>query len=106
MVSTKDLRELFEDVRDDVSKRAAEAVKDTKLPKVSVGRDEPPVMLWFGIGVVLGAAIGVILGAVMTPYRGDETRRKIGEQVQKVRTRTEETNGQQRYETTTPSQVV
>ncbi len=105
MVSAKDLRELFEDVRDDVGKRAAGAVKDTKLPQVSIGRDEPPVLLWLGVGIVLGAAIGVVLGAVMTPYRGSETRQKIGEQVQKMR-REAETNGQQRYETpSTPTEV-
>lgn len=104
MVSAKDLRELFEDMRDDVARRATDAVKDAKLPSVVMRRSEPPVMLWFGIGVVLGAAIGVVLGAIMTPYRGEETRRRIGERMQKVR-RTEETNGQQRYEPSVPTQV-
>ena len=109
MVSTKDLREIFEDVRDDASKRASDAIHDAvkggRIPQVRLQQDQPSSIVYFGLGIILGAALGVILGAIMTPYRGAETRQKIADQVQKARTRAEETNGQQRYESPTPTQI-
>ncbi len=105
MVSAKDLRDMFDSIRDEAGKRASDAFGDAKMPVV-VRRSEPPVLLWLGLGVVLGACLGVVLGAIMTPYRGRETRQKIGEQIQKAR-RTEEhsTNGSQRYEAVTPAEA-
>lgn len=112
MVSAKELREVFDDIRDDAGRRASDAIRDAmrdgKLPSVRLRRDEPPAMLWLAIGLALGAFVGVVIAALVTPVRGSEARQRIGEQVQqqvqKVR-RTAETDGTPQYEPATPTQA-
>jgi len=63
MVSTKDLRDLFDELTteagkkaNEAGKRANEALKNAEIPEFSIGhRSETPGMLWFGIGLTLGA---------------------------------------------------
>ena len=50
-----------------------------------------------GLGLVLGAIVGAALALLFTPFSGDEARRKISEQVDKVRpTEPSMTNGSTR----------
>ncbi len=112
MVSAKELREVFDDIRDDAGKRASDAIRDamrdTRLPRVTLRREEPPAVLWLAIGLALGALAGVALAALLTPIRGSEARQRIGEQVQqqvhRVR-RAAETDGSPQYEPTSPTQA-
>jgi hypothetical protein len=93
MVSTKELRDMFDDLTKEAGKKANDALRNVEVP---VGRSsEPPGMLWLGIGLVLGAVIGMLVAAVFTPYSGQEARQRIGEQVDKVRRSREDvsTNG-------------
>ncbi len=89
MVSAKDLRDIFEDIRQEAGKRAAEIVNDAKIPDIGQ-RNEPPGMLWFSLGLVLGAVVGIAIAIVATPYTGDEARRRITQGVDRVRRQGEE----------------
>jgi hypothetical protein len=103
MVSTKDLRDIFNDLTTEAGKKANDALKNAKIPELSIGRrNEPPGLLWFGIGLTLGAVIGMLVAFVASPMSGVEARQKIGEQVDKVRRSREEastygTNGSSTY---------
>jgi hypothetical protein len=109
MVSTKDLRDIFNDLTNEAGKKANDALKNAELPDFQIGRrSETPGLLWFGIGLTLGAVIGMLVAFVATPFNGEEARQKIGEQVDKVRRSREEVgsfgpNGSSTYgSTTTP----
>ena len=95
MVSAKDLRDLFEDIRSEAGKRASDFVSDAKMPdmskmrdlsKLEIGRrDDTPGIVWLGLGLVLGAVVGMAIALVAAPYPGMETRRRLGQQVDKIK---------------------
>jgi hypothetical protein len=89
MVSAKDLRDLFEDIRSEAGKRASDFVNDAKMPDVSkleIGRrDDTPGIVWLGLGLVLGAVVGIAIALVAAPYPGQETRRRLVQQVDKMK---------------------
>ncbi len=100
MVSTKDLRDMFSDLTNQAGKRAGDALSKAEMPDLSsIGRREPPALLWFGIGLTLGALIGMLAAFLSSPYNGEQARQKISEQVEKVRKPREEvgTNGSPSY---------
>lgn len=110
MVSTKELRDIFSDLTSQAGKRAGDAINKMEMPdlsNISVGRrNEPPGLLWFGIGLVLGAVIGMLAAFLSTPYNGEQARKKLTEQVEKVRKSSEEkgelgANGSSTYSTPT-----
>ncbi len=111
MVSTKDLRDMFSDLTSQAGKRAGDAINKAELPDLSNfgRRSEPPGMLWFGIGLIVGAVIGMLAAFLATPYNGEQARKKLGEQVEKVRKTSEDdevpakngTNGSSTYATPT-----
>ncbi len=96
MVSAKDLRDVFEEIRSQAGKRAShfvsdasDFVSDAKMPdvsKIEIGRrDETPGIVWLGLGLVLGAVIGMAIALIAAPYPGPETRRRLGQQVDKMK---------------------
>ncbi|HET7700998.1 MAG TPA: YtxH domain-containing protein [Candidatus Limnocylindria bacterium] len=90
MISTKDLRDFF----DEATKRAGDAIGDARVP--NIGRSDPtPGFLYFGLGLVFGALVGVVVAFLATPYNGEQARQKLSAQVEKVRKSREEsgTNG-------------
>jgi uncharacterized protein involved in exopolysaccharide biosynthesis len=91
MVSTKELRGIFDDMKSEATKRAAHAISDQKI----IRRSGPPGLLILGLGLVVGAAIGLIAAICVSPYSGEQARAKITERVEKMRTQHEmaETNG-------------
>ncbi len=99
MVSTKDLRDMF----DEATKRASDAIGDAKLPEIG-RRDTTPGLLYFSLGLMFGALIGMVVAFLATPYNGEQARAKVTEQMEKVRRQREEmpTNGST-YDTTTAS---
>ena len=112
MVNTKDLRDIFSDLTNEAGKRAGDAINKAELPDFSnIGRrNEPPGLLWFGIGLTVGAVIGMLAAFLATPYNGEQARKKLGEQVEKVKSMREEdeisstkksTNGSSTYATPT-----
>jgi hypothetical protein len=84
MVSAKDLRDVFEDIRKAAGKRAVGMMSDAKLPEIG-RRSEPPGMLWLGLGLALGAVVGMAIALVMAPFPGEEARRRLTERVEKMR---------------------
>lgn len=101
MISTKDLRDFV----DEATKRASGAINDAKLPEVSIGRrNDGNGMLVFGVGLMFGALIGMVVAFLMTPYSGEQARKKLNDQVEKVRRQRDEvsTNGGSGYGTSTP----
>ena len=111
MVSTKDLRDIFNDLTSQASKQAKDVINNAELPDFSnIGRrNEPPGLLWFGIGLTVGAVIGMLAAFLATPYNGEQARQKLSAQVEKVRKSRESdelpvkngTNGSSTYATPT-----
>src|SRR5438093_9362013 len=97
MVSAKDLRDMFEEIRSEAGKRTADIVRHEKasdLAKMKLSdfgrRSEPPGIVWLGVGLVLGAVVGVAIALIAAPYPGEETRRRLGQQVDKIKRQNEE----------------
>ena len=84
MVSAKDLRDIFEDIRSEAGKRASDFVSDAKMPEIR-RHYEPPGIVWLGLGLVLGAVVGMAIALIAAPYPGVETRRRLGQQVDKIK---------------------
>jgi hypothetical protein len=109
MVSTKDLRDIFNDLTTEAGKKANDVLKNAEIPEVSIGRrNDTPGLLWFGIGLTLGAVVGMLVAFVATPMNGEQARQKISEQVDKVRKPREDvstfgTNGSSTYGSPTPA---
>ena len=53
-------------------------------------RSEPPGIVWLGVGLVLGAVVGVAIALIAAPYPGEETRRRLTQQVDKMKRAGEE----------------
>jgi hypothetical protein len=100
MVSAKDLRDMFEDIRSEASKRASEFMSDAKMPDMSKvrdlskleisRRDDTPGIVWLGLGLVLGAVVGMAIALIAAPYPGQETRRRLVQQVDKMKRQSED----------------
>jgi hypothetical protein len=97
MVSAKDLRDAFEEIRGEAGKRASDFMNDTKMPdlsKVKVSdfgrRNEPSGIVWLSLGLVLGAVVGMAIALIAAPYPGEETRRRLSKQVDKMKRQGEE----------------
>jgi len=105
MVSAKDLRDLFEEIRSEAGKRASDFVSDAKMPEIGkmkmsdIGkmkmsdfgrRSEPSGIVWLGVGLVLGAVVGIAIALIAAPYPGEETRRRLAQQVDKMKRQSED----------------
>jgi hypothetical protein len=119
MVSAKDLRDAFEEIRGEAGKRASDFMNDTKMPdlsKVKVSdfgrRNEPSGIVWLSLGLILGAAVGMAIALIAAPYPGEETRRRLSkhvdkmkrqgeEQIEQIRTAKSTNGGSQAYPTPT-----
>lgn len=84
MVNAKDLRDMFDDIAKEATKRASSALRDADI------RPKDHSFLFFCCGLALGAAAGLIAAFLATPYSGVQAREKIAEQVDKVRRQREE----------------
>ena len=92
MVSAKDLRDLFEEIRSEAGKRASDFASDAKVRDIGKmklsdfgRRSEPPGIVWLGVGLVFGAIVGVAIALIAAPFPGEETRRRLGKQVDKMK---------------------
>jgi YtxH-like protein len=98
MVNAKDLRDMFEEIRSEAGKRASDFVNDAKksdlkmdlrMPEIG-HRDQTPGIVWLGLGLVLGAVVGMAIALISAPYPGQETRRRLVQQVDKMKRQGEE----------------
>jgi hypothetical protein len=64
-------------------------VKMSDLSKVKVSdfgrRDEPSGIVWLSLGLILGAVVGMAIALIAAPYPGEETRRRLGKHVDKMK---------------------
>jgi gas vesicle protein len=102
MVSTKELRDIFDDMKSEATKRAAQLINESNkragraISESNIGRRSgPPGLLILGVGLVVGAVIGMVAAILASPYSGTQARAKITERVVKMRQQHEEaeTNG-------------
>jgi hypothetical protein len=100
MVSAKDLRDVFDEIRGEAGKRASDFMNDAKMPefgklkmsdmsklKISdIGRrSEPSGIVWLSLGLILGAVVGMAIALIAAPYPGEETRRRLSKHVDKMK---------------------
>ena len=95
MVNAKDLRDMFQEIRSEAGKRASGFISDAKMPDISRmpelrRRDDTPGIVWLGLGIVLGAVVGMAIALVAAPYPGQETRKRLSQQVDKMKRQGEE----------------
>jgi hypothetical protein len=99
MVSAKDLRDMFEEIRSEAGKRASDFVSDAKKSDLKISdlrmpelvrHDHTPGIVWLGLGLVLGAVVGMAIALISAPYPGQETRRRLVQHVDKIKRQGEE----------------
>ena len=100
MVNVKDLQDVVDDLKDQASKRAAVLLGEgrTQVRAAVGGHSDGTLLGAFALGMLLGALVGAAISLLFTPMSGQEARRKIGENVDKMRTTEAEfaTNGTSR----------
>ena len=109
MVSKKDLQDVVDELKGQASKRASDLLGEsrTEVRRVVGGHSDATVLGMLGLGLVLGAIVGAALALLFTPFSGDEARKKISEQVDKVRaTEPAMTNGSTRPTSVTSTPYV
>ncbi|TMG69546.1 MAG: YtxH domain-containing protein [Chloroflexi bacterium] len=87
MVNVKDLQDVVDDLKDQASKRASELLGDSKsqVRNVVGGHSDGELIGTLVLGLVLGAIIGAALSLLFAPISGEEARRKLGENVERMR---------------------
>jgi hypothetical protein len=106
-MNTNDVVELLDELRAIASKRGTELLAQgrTQARKAIGAPGEGAVGTALVVGIVLGALAAAVVTLLMSPMPGPEARRKLTEQVEKVRERARpEGNGRARaYERVTPT---
>lgn len=86
-LNTNDVVELLDELRAIAMKRGTELLgQGRQQARKAIGAPEEGAIggaLLFGI--VLGAAVAAVVTLLMTPMRGDEARRRLTEEVERVR---------------------
>jgi hypothetical protein len=87
MVNVKDLQDVVDELKDQASKRASELLGESKSQVRGAvgGHSDATLVMTLALGVVLGAVIGTALSLLFTPISGDEARRKLSENVERMR---------------------
>jgi hypothetical protein len=88
MVNVKDLQDVVDELKGQASKRASDLLGDSKGQVRSVvgGHSDGSLLGTFALGIVLGALVGAAISLLFTPMSGEEARRKLGQNVDKMRT--------------------
>lgn len=103
-MNTNDVIELLDELRAIATKRGTELLgQGRQQARKAIGApDEGAVGGAFLFGIVLGAAVAAVVTLLMTPMRGDEARRRLTEEVERVREKMPATrpdgNGRSIYE--------
>lgn len=86
-MNTNDVIELLDELRAIATKRGTELLgQGRQQARKAIGApDEGAVGGAFLIGIALGAAVAAVVTLLMTPMRGDEARRRLTEEVERVR---------------------
>ncbi len=88
-MAIKDLKldELVSDIREGAQKRASGLLGEGRAQARELvgGHSDAAVLYALAIGLVLGALVGAAIAMIATPFSGNETRRRIGQQVDRMR---------------------
>ena len=87
MVSVKDLQDVVDDLKVQAGKRASDLLGEgrTQVRTVVGGHSDGTLLGTFALVIILGALVGAALSLLFTPMSGEEARRKLGENVEKMR---------------------
>jgi hypothetical protein len=89
MNAIKDLKldEVFDDLRAQASKRIDVLLSDGRKQarKAGGGHDDTALFSAFTFGIVVGAIVGAAIALLITPFSGQQARKKLSERVDKVR---------------------
>jgi hypothetical protein len=87
MVNVKDLQDVVDELKDQAGKRASELLGESKSQVRSAvgGHSDSELIGTLLLGIVLGAIIGAALSLLFSPMSGEEARRKLGENVDRMR---------------------
>jgi hypothetical protein len=111
-MNSNDVIELLDELRAIASKRGTELLAQgrTQARRAIGAPGEGAVSTAFVVGIVLGALAAAVMTLLMSPMPGPEARRKLSEQVEKVREKMPvrpDGNGRSRaYERVTPTAEV
>ncbi|GAC1455212.1 MAG: hypothetical protein NVSMB8_00130 [Candidatus Limnocylindrales bacterium] len=85
----KDLKldEVIDDLRSGASKRFDDMVGEgrSQARRAGGGHEDGPMFSVFTLGLLAGALVGAAVALLMTPVSGTDARRKLSDQVDKVR---------------------
>lgn len=111
----KDLKldELVGGWRDEATKRASDLIGDGRSQaRRSLGHhDDSQMFAMFVGGVLIGALVGAAVALLMTPFTGNEARKRISERVETLRSSADDlgmgggSNGRSVYHSPTTSSV-
>jgi hypothetical protein len=87
MVNVKDLQDVVDDLKDQASKRASDILGEGKTQVRSAigGHTDGELVATLVLGILLGAIVGAALSLLFSPISGQEARRKLGENVERMR---------------------
>ena len=103
-VSTNDVVELLDELRGVAAKRGIELLgQGRREARRAIGAPgEGAVGSAFIVGILVGAAVAAVVTLLITPLRGAEARRRLSQEVERVRERAPaargEGNGRSAYE--------
>ncbi|MGH2449739.1 MAG: YtxH domain-containing protein [Candidatus Limnocylindria bacterium] len=77
----------LDEILNEASRRAGDLLGEgrSQVRRAVGGHDDGALMGTFAIGLIVGAVVGAALALLLTPYNGDEARRRIGRRVEEMR---------------------
>ena len=98
MVSMKDLQDVVDELKGQASKRANDLMGEgskranvlfgegkSEVRRAIGGHSDGTVLGTLALGLVLGAIVGAAIALLFAPFTGDEARRRLSENVEKIR---------------------
>ncbi|HUG55909.1 MAG TPA: YtxH domain-containing protein [Candidatus Limnocylindrales bacterium] len=88
-MAIKDMKldELMSELRGEATKRAGDLLGEgrSQVRRAVGGHDDGAILGTFAIGLIVGAIVGAALALLLTPFSGDEARRRLGRRVEEMR---------------------
>jgi hypothetical protein len=89
MNAIKDLKldDVLDDLRAEAAKRIDGLISDSRKQarKAGGGHDDTALFSAFTFGILAGAVVGAAIALLITPFSGQQARKKLSEQVDKIR---------------------
>ena len=98
MVSMKDLQDVIDDLKGQAGKRANDLLGESskrandlfgegksEVRRAVGGHSDGEIFGTLALGLLLGAIVGAAIALLFAPFTGDEARRRLSENVDKIR---------------------